>query len=257
MAGWPSPAERRALDAFPAQIGPEDLDEHFKVSPADMRFALKHRGDSRLGVAVQLCALRWLGFIPDDLMATRSPRSCRSATSSRPTLRTSTVTARAVQTRSDQLAAARAHAGFRPWDAPEAAALEAWLTIRAMEHERPKALFTLAAEKLHVQRIARPSVDQRPADRRCARARASGDVRRARRPAHRPRHTRPLRPAARAAHRRHDVNRVAAHARAGRVAQVHPPAAGEVHLPPRPRRRADRPVRRRGAERRASRRFRR
>ena len=51
MPGWPSPAERRALDAFPEQIGPEDLDEHFKLSPADLRFALKHRGDSRLGVA--------------------------------------------------------------------------------------------------------------------------------------------------------------------------------------------------------------
>jgi hypothetical protein len=64
MPGWPSPSERRALDAFPEQIGPEDLDEHFKLSPADMRFALRHRGDSRLGVAVQLCALRWLGFVP-------------------------------------------------------------------------------------------------------------------------------------------------------------------------------------------------
>ncbi len=46
MPGWPSPAERRALDSFPQQIGPEDLDEHFKLSPADTRFALKHRGDS-------------------------------------------------------------------------------------------------------------------------------------------------------------------------------------------------------------------
>jgi hypothetical protein len=34
MPSWPSPAERRALDAFPEQIGPEDLDEHFKLSPA-------------------------------------------------------------------------------------------------------------------------------------------------------------------------------------------------------------------------------
>lgn len=50
--------------------------------------------------------------------------------------------------------------GFRPWDAPEASALEAWLTVRATEHERPKALFTLAAEQLRVGRIARPSVDQ-------------------------------------------------------------------------------------------------
>ena len=32
MPGWPNPAERRALDAFPEQIGAEDLDEHFKLS---------------------------------------------------------------------------------------------------------------------------------------------------------------------------------------------------------------------------------
>ena len=76
------------------------------------------------------------------------------ATSSRRTPRTSTRYGARGQTRTDQLAAARAHAGFRPWDAPEASALEAWLTVRAMEHERPKALFTLAAEQLHVQRIA-------------------------------------------------------------------------------------------------------
>jgi len=43
MAGWPSPAERRALDAFPEQIGPEDVDEHFTLSPTDLRFALELR----------------------------------------------------------------------------------------------------------------------------------------------------------------------------------------------------------------------
>ena len=44
-------------------------------------------------------------------------------------------------------------------DAQESVALERWLTVRAMEHERPKALFTLAAEQLHARRVARPSVD--------------------------------------------------------------------------------------------------
>ena len=160
MPGWPSPADRRALDAFPEQIGPEDLDEHFKLSPADLRFALKHRGDGRLGVALQLCALRWLGFVPDDLTEIPQPallELCDQLEANAADL--DTYGARG-QTRTDQLTAARAHAGFRPWDAPEASALEAWLTVRAMEHERPKALFTLAAEQLHVQRIARPSVDQ-------------------------------------------------------------------------------------------------
>jgi len=160
MPGWPSPSEHRALDSFPEQIGPEDLDEHFKLSPADLRFAFRHRRDGRLGVAVQLCALRWLGFVPEELTAIPQPallELCDQLEANAADL--DTYGARG-QTRTDQLAAARAHAGFRPWDAPEASALEAWLTVRAMEHERPKALFTLAAEQLHVQRIARPSVDQ-------------------------------------------------------------------------------------------------
>jgi len=160
MPGWPSPAERRALDAFPEQIGPEDLDEHFKLSPADLRFALKHRGDSRLGVAAQLCALRWLEFIPEALTALPQPallELCDQLEANPADL--DTYGARS-QTRTDQLVAASTHAGFRPWDAPEASALQAWLTVRAMKHERPKALFTLAAEQLHVGRIARPSVDQ-------------------------------------------------------------------------------------------------
>lgn len=243
MPGWPSPAERRALDAFPEQIGPEDLDEHFKLSPADMRFALRHRGDSRLGVAVQLCALRWLGFVPEALTEIPQPavlELCDQLEANPADL--DTYGARS-QTRSDQLAAASTHAGFRPWDAPEPSALEAWLTVRAMEHERPKALFTLAAEQLHVQRIARPSVDQLVRLIGAARERAHQATFDALADQLTDRALkRPLGQAARAARRWHDMDRVATHPRAGRVAQVHPAAAGEVHLPARARRRPDRPV---------------
>ena len=160
MPGGPSPSERRALDAFPEQIAPEDVDEHFKLSPAVMRFALGHRGDSRLGVAVQLCALRWLGFVPDDLTALPQPALLELCDQLEANPADLDGYGGREQTRTDQFAAARTHAGFRVWDARESAALEAWLTVRAMEHERPKALFTLAAEQLHVVRIARPSVDQ-------------------------------------------------------------------------------------------------
>jgi len=48
-----------------------------------MRFALKHRGESRLGLAVQLCALRWLGFVPEDLAAMPQPALLELASNSR------------------------------------------------------------------------------------------------------------------------------------------------------------------------------
>lgn len=149
---------------------------------ADLRFALEHRGDSRLGVAVQLCALRWLGFVPDELTGLPQPALlslCDQLEANPADL--DGYGARG-QTRTDQFAAARAHAAFRSCEAPESAAQESWLAVRAMEHERPKALFALAAEHLRARRIVRPSVDQLVRLIGGPRARAPSDLRRARWP---------------------------------------------------------------------------
>jgi Domain of unknown function (DUF4158) len=55
------------LRRFP-KIGREQLIRHFTLTPADEAFVLTHRGaGNRLGVAVQLCSLPWLGFVPDDV----------------------------------------------------------------------------------------------------------------------------------------------------------------------------------------------
>ncbi|MGO9790058.1 MAG: DUF4158 domain-containing protein, partial [Solirubrobacteraceae bacterium] len=63
------------------------------------------------------------------------------------------------QTRSDHLAAARTRAGFRAFDHEQRAAFEEWLGLRAMEHERPKALWELSCEHLLTAKVARPAVD--------------------------------------------------------------------------------------------------
>ena len=63
------------------------------------------------------------------------------------------------QTRSDHLAAARARAGFRAFDHEQRAPFEEWLALRAMEHERPKALWELSCEHLLAAKVARPPVD--------------------------------------------------------------------------------------------------
>jgi hypothetical protein len=191
--GWPSPAERRALDEFPEQIGPEDPDEHFKLSPADLRFALKHRGDSRLGVAVQLCALRWLGFVPEELTAIPQP----ALMSLRDQLEANaadldTYGAR-WQTRTDQLTAARTHAR-RLWSVGCTGVGGArGLAYRASDGARASEGAVHAGGRAVARPPDRAAVGRsaRPVDRRGARARASGDVRRARRPARRPRDPRP------------------------------------------------------------------
>jgi hypothetical protein len=160
MPGWPSQAERRTLVAFPQQIGPEDLEEHFKLSPADLQFVLGHRGDGRLGIAVVVCALRWLGFVPENLAEIPELALLSLCDQLETDPRDLASYGARAQTRTDQFPAARAHAGFSAFDAAESAQLERWLTIRAMEHERPKALFTLACEQLRCRRVVRGSVEQ-------------------------------------------------------------------------------------------------
>jgi hypothetical protein len=66
--GFLSDAERERLDGFPAQVVPGDLETYFTLSRADRRQVPRTTSAAnRLGFALQLGALRFLGFCPDDL----------------------------------------------------------------------------------------------------------------------------------------------------------------------------------------------
>jgi hypothetical protein len=65
---WLTAADRDQLLRFPPSISETDLISFFTLTKEDRRFVKRHYGASgQLGVALQLCALRFLGFIPDDL----------------------------------------------------------------------------------------------------------------------------------------------------------------------------------------------
>ncbi|MGW0591330.1 DUF4158 domain-containing protein [Streptosporangium sp. NPDC002607] len=58
-----------ALRRFP-EIDREELFRFFTLTPADLAFIDPGRGRGpvdRLGLAVALCTLPWLGFVPDDV----------------------------------------------------------------------------------------------------------------------------------------------------------------------------------------------
>src|SRR5216683_328215 len=69
--GFLPPADRDRLNHFPAQIPDDDLRAFFLLSETDQQ-VINHQREAhtRLGFALQLCALRYLGFAPDDLSAT-------------------------------------------------------------------------------------------------------------------------------------------------------------------------------------------
>ncbi|MET8335919.1 DUF4158 domain-containing protein [Streptosporangium canum] len=59
------------LRSYP-DIGRDDLIRYFTLTPADVAFVDPGRGRGpadRLGLAVQLATLPWLGFVPDQVSA--------------------------------------------------------------------------------------------------------------------------------------------------------------------------------------------
>ena len=66
--GFLTEAQRERLSRFPDDIGRDDLSAYFTLSEADIAAIYRQRHDhTRLGFALQLCALCYLGFAPDDL----------------------------------------------------------------------------------------------------------------------------------------------------------------------------------------------
>ena len=62
-----SEAERERWQRFPNAMPQDDLVVFFHLSEEDKREAQHQRdAQNRLGYALQLCMLRYLGFVPDD-----------------------------------------------------------------------------------------------------------------------------------------------------------------------------------------------
>ena len=71
---WLTEAEHERLNRFPTAIQPDDVIAFFTLTDAELRLVKQHHGEAnRLGFALQLCALRYLGFIPDDLKSAPDP----------------------------------------------------------------------------------------------------------------------------------------------------------------------------------------
>ena len=150
--------ELAQLRGFP-EIGHAELIRFFMLTPADEEFVRRFR-DKRnvLGVAVQLCALPWLGFVPEDVPA--APAAAVARLSERlgiPVGELSGYGARE-QTRSDHLRDVAAYLGWHQVDRPRWKDLEEFLFARALEHDSPKLLFRLACEYLSSSRLVRPGV---------------------------------------------------------------------------------------------------
>ena len=157
--GFLSVAERHKLNSFPREITTDDLARYFVLSAVDLEQVQQQRGGhNRFGFALQLCVLRYLGFLPDDLA--RPPHPILRLLAHQLDLNPDVINHYAVrlQTGSDHQSLIMAHLGYRRASPTDLKRLEAWLVERALEHDRPKFLLHLAADRLRWDRIVRPGL---------------------------------------------------------------------------------------------------
>ncbi|GAA4602539.1 hypothetical protein GCM10023195_07860 [Actinoallomurus liliacearum] len=153
------------LRSFP-DIGREELIKYFTLTSREQAFldAPGRGAEARLGLAVQLCSLPWLGFVPDDLLGV--PRAALQRLASQLVVFPGALqyyvqsTRKRPQTRSDHLKLVMRYLKWKTTTpgGQEMKELEQFLLDRAMEHDTPSLLFQQATEHLISAKVVRPGV---------------------------------------------------------------------------------------------------
>jgi hypothetical protein len=150
--------ELEGLRAFP-EIGREELFRFFTLTPADVAFVDPGRGRGpadRLGLAVAVCTLPWLGFVPDDVASAPRAAVVRLADRLGVDPKVIGLYGRRAKTRTDHGRLVARYLGWRVPSTPEFGDLDEFLLARAMEHDSPTLLFRLACEYLISVKVVRP-----------------------------------------------------------------------------------------------------
>ena len=160
-----SDADLASLSAWPTEIASDDLVTFFSPTDDDVAWLrAAHRPENRLGVAVQLCSLPWLGWVPDELAG------CPAAAVGRLAAGLAIDPAAAGdllagyggwqgRTRRDHRVQVVDRLGWRAAGPGERKQLDGFLLAGALEHDAPGVLLQLACDWLRRERIVRPSVD--------------------------------------------------------------------------------------------------
>ena len=152
-------AERERLNCFPEPIPDEDLRVFFTLSDQDIAEVRKQRGaPNQLGFALQLCALRYLGFAPDDLGT--APDAAVTFVAQQLGVSPAAIAAYGgrIHTRTTHLQQVQAYLGFHLALPLDLVALTTWLVERALEHDKSTLLLQLACDKLRRDQIVRPGI---------------------------------------------------------------------------------------------------
>jgi len=152
-------AERERWQRFPDTVPQDDLFVFFQLSD-EAKGEVRRQRDSqnRLGYALQLCILRYRGFVPDHLQAIPPEVIAFVAEQLEIAPRVLPLYANRRRTQTDHQLHVQAYLQFRRAAPLDFYALQTWLVERALEHDKPTLLLQLACEKLEREKMARPGV---------------------------------------------------------------------------------------------------
>ena len=152
-------SHRSRLDSFPAEIPYNDWVTFFTLSETDLaQIPIYSASYNRLGFALQMSALRFMGFVPNDLSTT--PQVVISYLARQLEVDPEMIGSYGsrAQTKSDHLLKVMDYLGFRQATEDDLLVLEQWLIQRALEHDKPSVLYQLMCDRFYSQRIVRPGV---------------------------------------------------------------------------------------------------
>ncbi len=152
-------AERARLTEFPKEMVQEEVFSHFTLDGHDRALVPSRAApEARLGFAVSLCAVKYLGFCPDDLAG--APKTVLWYVGQQVGAPPDAVARYGLreQTHSDHLKTIYGHLGYRRPTGGDLGDLSGWPVHRALEHEDQALLVSLAAEWLKAKRLVRPAL---------------------------------------------------------------------------------------------------
>lgn len=153
------PEDHETLNNFPSTVEEGDLITHFLLTPADLEQVKMNRTDTqRMGFAVLLCGLRYLGFFPNDMDTAPDNMVWYLAEQLECDPESLLNYAQRLRTRQAHQNIIMAYLGFHWFGEDEKATLFQWLSQRALENDRPSTLLQQASEWLYKEHIVRPGI---------------------------------------------------------------------------------------------------
>jgi TnpA family transposase len=150
---------REDLSNFPSTIDENDLIAHFLLTPDDLTLVRSNRTETqRLGFALLLCSLHYLGFFPQNLMT--APDNVIDYVAEQINCDVEAIMGygQRSDTRQEHQRAIMTYLGFRWFKSSEEQILLEWLSQRALENDRPSTLLQQASEWLYKHQIVRPGI---------------------------------------------------------------------------------------------------